>query len=251
MAFSSCLMAELAVQADNPQTLTKADVGGMVIGAMLDYNASYIMDAIDLLSDPAFFDEQGLNPDTQPLIIERVTNWTVTGPKLIREMRATLKALQFETGNDTALSSVDSEVLLQTMPAAARRLTENNLNHHLQNKHRKRMEKRRKTYKGETSQHLLRHLLGGVAACDGGNPDAAERALAAGVPAVPATLEFARWLSYNASTNAALFNGYASDYTGTSSGALDAFNTQISGMVKKTSSFIDMLKEHSTRPGVD
>merc|ERR1719223_2536015 len=236
MAFTADLIAELALAVDDPNTLTKADVGGMVVGAMLDFNASYIMDAIDMLSDPAFFEEEGLNPDNQPMIIERVTNWTMTGPKLIREMSATLKALQFETGNDTALSSVDSEELLQTMPAAARRLTENNLNHHLQNKHRKRMERRRKTFKGETSQHLLRHLLG---------------ALAAGVPAVPATLEFARWLSYNASTNAGLFNGYASDYTGTSSGPLDAFNTQISGMVKKTSSFIDMLKEHSTRPGVD
>jgi len=251
MPFTGCLIAELALAADDPGALTKADVGGMVVGAMLDFNASYIMDAIDLLSDPAFFEEQGLNPDNQPMIIERVTNWTVTGPKLIREMRATLKALQFETGNGTALNSVDSEELLQTMPAAARRLTEKNMNRHIQNKHRKRMEKRRNTFKSETSQHLLRHLLGGVAACDGGNPDAAERALNAGVPAVPATLEFARWLSYNASTNAALFNGYASDYTGTSSGALDAFNTQISGMVKKTSSFIDMLKEHSTRPGVD
>merc|ERR1719329_823588 len=137
------------------------------------------------------------------------------------------------------------------MPAAARRLTENNLNHHLQGKLRERMEKRRNTFKGETSKHLLRHLLGGVAACDGGNPDAAKAALAKGVPAVPATLEFAKWLANNATVNAALFNGYAADYTGTSSGALDAFNTQISGMVKKTSSFIDMLKEHSTRPGVD
>jgi len=113
------------------------------------------------------------------------------------------------------------------------------------------MEKRRNLFKSETSQHLLRHLLGGVAACDGGNPDAAERALAAGVPAVPATLEFARFLSYNATDNAGQFNKFASDYTGTSSGAMDAFNTQISGFVKKTSSFIDMLKEHSTRPGVD
>merc|ERR1719223_2210067 len=251
MAFTADLIAELALAVDNPNSLTKADVGGMVVGAMLDFNASYIMDAIDLLSDPAFFEEEGLNPDTQPVIIERVTNWTVTGPKLIREMRATLKALQFETGNDTALNSVDSEELLQTMPAAARRLSEKNMNRHITHKHRKRMEKRRNRFKSETSQHLLRHLLGGVAACDGGNPDAAERALAAGVPAVPATLEFARWLSYNASTNAALFNGFASDYTGTSSGALDAFNTQISGFVKKTASFIDMLKEHSTRPGVD
>merc|ERR1719223_157559 len=251
MAFTADLMAELALAVDDPNTLTKADVGGMVIGAMLDYNASYIMDAIDLLSDPAFFEEEGLNPDNQPMIIERVTNWTVTGPKLIREMRATLKALQFETGNDTALYSVDSEELLQTMPVAARRLTEKNLNRHLQGKLRERMEKRRNTFKGETSQHLLRHLLGGVAACDGGNPDAAKAALAKGVPAVPATLQFAKWLSYNASTNAGLFNGYASDYTGTSSGALDAFNTQISGFVKKTASFIDMLKEHSTRPGVD
>merc|ERR1719230_58183 len=137
---------------------------------MLDFNASYIMDAIDLLSDPAFFDEQGLNPDNQPMIIERVTNWTVTGPKLIREMRATLKALQFETGNDTSLNSVDSEELLQTMPRAARRLTEKNVKVHLQNKARKRMMKRRKTFQGETAQHLLRHLLGGSAAMDGGNP---------------------------------------------------------------------------------
>lgn len=112
------------------------------------------------------------------------------------------------------------------------------------------MQKRLETFRSRTSKHLLQQLLGGVAATDG-VPSAADRALKSGVPAVPETLEFAKFLSWNASRDSAIFTKMCMDYTSQSSGPVDGFNTQISGMVKKTSSFIDMLKERATRAGID
>jgi len=164
-------------------------------------------------------------------------------------MKATLKAIQLEAGN-TSLAEVDSEALLQTMPTAARRLTAAAAKKHHQQKTLKKMQKRLETFKSPTSKHLLQQLLGGVAATDG-VPSSADRALKSGVPAVPATLEFAKYLSWNASRDSAAFTKMCMDYTAQSSGPIDGFNTQISGMVKKTSSFIDMLKERATHAGID
>lgn len=248
-AFTADVLAELAFAKDDPNVLTKADVGGITMGAMLQLNSSYVLGCLDLVSKPAFWANEGLNPDDQPKAVAQITKWTVSGPKLFREMSATLKALQFESGN-TTLNPVDSEELLQTMPAAARKLTEASMQQYVQEGLQARMQQRKATFQSETSRFLLQHLMGGVAASDGANP-AAERAMKAGVPAVPVTLEFAKFLANNASQDSADFTKYCMDYTGQSSGPLDAFNTQISGMVKKTSGFIDMLKEHATRAGID
>lgn len=248
-AFTADLMAELALAKDDPNVLTTADVGGMVMGAMLTLNSSYVMFVVDLMSNAKFWMSEGLNPDDHPKVIQQVANWTVSGPKLFREMRATLKALQFEAGN-TSLNVVDADDLLQSIPATARKLSEANMKQEVQKKLRSEMIHRRQTFQSETSKFLLQELLGGVAATDG-VPSAAARALKSGVPAVPATLEFAKFLALNASRDAGIFTKMCMDYTSQSSGPTDNFNTQIQGMVKKISGFIDMLKVHSTRSGID
>lgn len=248
-AFTADLMAELALARDDPNVLTTADVGGMVMGAMMSMNSSCVMNVVDLISSAKFWTTEGLHPDDHPKVIHQIANWTVSGPVLFREMRATLKALQFEVEN-TTLNVVDADELLQTMPVVARRLAEASMKQHVQEQMRVHLRERRVAFQGETSQFLLQQLLGGVAATDG-VPSAAQRALKNGVPAVPVTLEFAKFLAWNASRDAELFTKMCMDYTAQSSGPTDNFNTQISGMVKKISGFIDMLKEHSTRAGID
>jgi len=248
-AFTADLIAELALAKSDPNVLTTADVGGMVMGCMMSMNSSYVMVVVDLMSRAAFWTSEGLNPDDHPKVMEQVANWTVSGPKLFREMRATLKALQLEAGN-TSLRAIDADELLQSMPATARKLSEAGMQQHMQQQMRATMKERRTVFQSDTSQFLLQQLLGGVAATDG-VPSAAQRALKSGVPAVPSTLEFAKFLSWNASNDAAMFTKMSMEYTSQSSGPTDNFNNQVQGMVKKISGFIDMLKEHATREGID
>merc|ERR1719491_155376 len=95
-------------------------------------------------------------------------------------------------------------------------------------------------------------LLGGQAPTDshGPMPSAAERAINSGVPARPETLQFAKWLSWNASDTADRFQHQAFAFQKTSSNAVDSFATQIQGMVKKIQAFIKMMRKYSTPDGI-
>merc|ERR1740130_153123 len=68
----------------------------------------------------------------------------------------------------------------------------------------------------------------------------------AGVLARPETLQFAQWLANNATRNARIFQEYCFDYSKQSSNAIDSVATQILGMVKKTSTFLNMMMQYST-----
>merc|ERR1719377_5376 len=69
--------------------------------------------------------------------------------------------------------------------------------------------------------------------------------------ALPATLQFAKWLSWNATHTAKLFNKWSFTYQKTSSNAIDSFATQVQSMVKKIQGFIKMMMKYSTPEGID
>lgn len=71
-----------------------------------------------------------------------------------------------------------------------------------------------------------------------------------GVPAKPETLQFAEFLSNNASQTADRFQKQCFDYSGTSGGPLDSFASGIKGMVKKVQSFLNQMEEYSTPKGI-
>lgn len=79
---------------------------------------------------------------------------------------------------------------------------------------------------------------------------AAQRILKGGVPAVPASLEFGRFLFYNSSRDAALFQKNCFDYSGQSSSPVDAMANQIKGMIKRVQGFIKMLESYATPAGI-
>jgi len=77
------------------------------------------------------------------------------------------------------------------------------------------------------------------------------QAIKSGVPAVPATLEFARFLSNNASTNSQILQDTCFKYSSQSSSSMDSFATVIQGLVKKVQGFIAMMMKYSTPAGID
>merc|ERR1719387_2260273 len=109
------------------------------------------------------------------------------------------------------------------------------------------------TYGSETARFLLMHLMGGRSASQGKKhaTDPAVAATKSQIPALPATLQFAKWLSWNASHTAKLFNAWSFKYQKTSSNAIDSFATQVQSMVKKIQGFIKMMMKYSTPEGID
>merc|ERR1719409_1424744 len=104
-------------------------------------------------------------------------------------------------------------------------------------------------FRTEHQRYMLVHLLDGSLATQGPRSDAA-RIVQSGVPALPVTPQFARWLSFNATRTADTFQQMSFDYSGKSSNAVDSFATQIQGMVKKIQGFIKMMERYSTPTGI-
>merc|ERR1711933_609635 len=72
--------------------------------------------------------------------------------------------------------------------------------------------------------------------------------LHASVPAVPATLQFAKFLSWNCSCDAGTYLRNVSEYTSTSSNQLDAFASDIQNFVAKVQSFDSPVDDFCPSP---
>eukprot|EP00927_Polykrikos_kofoidii_P059439 TRINITY_DN54592_c0_g1_i1.p1 TRINITY_DN54592_c0_g1~~TRINITY_DN54592_c0_g1_i1.p1 ORF type:complete len:987 (-),score=209.70 TRINITY_DN54592_c0_g1_i1:115-2985(-) len=269
MPFTADVMAELALQKDDPNVLTTTDIGEVVIGMMMILNKEYSLECLDLMADPEHWVSEGFEPEDQAACVQQVVAWSDSGPDVVhklmedrlemtaKEPEATLSAgeniIDDDDDNDTD-GAFDANLLRRVMfemPAAAGKLAARRMKDLSVRKHRKRMAKRMELFGTPQKQTMLRELLHGVAATDGGSVDRAMQALSKGVPAVPETLLFAQWLKANATRDAKRFQQMCFEYTGESSGALEAFNTQIQGMVKQLSGFIDIMKKYATVAGIE
>jgi len=265
LPFTADVMAELALQRDDPNVLTTADVGELVIGMMMTINSDYTMSALDLMSSAEHWETEGFDEDDQPDCVEQVTKWTQSGPNAIKQLEQHMIALEKRNkrtildeesllGEDTGrLDAVDEDLLqaIDAMPAVAKRLATERMRKHAVDRWKTRAQKRVKLFGTEAKRVLLKELLHGLPSTDdAGIAILAEQALSKGVPARPETLLFAKWLSANATQTADRFQAECFEYTGESSSALDAFNTQIQGMVKKISMFINMMKKYATTSGI-
>lgn len=250
--FTADIMAELALAKSDPNLLTVADVGQIVVGMMMQINPDYTLQALELMSDPEHWENEGFKDSDLPAAVETVTDWTTTGPHFVNSLEDVMETLKQESAvKGETLPPVGFTEMVSAMPAAARKLTQAKIEDHRSKKLKKRLGQRLQYYGREEQRVFLVELLHGVAATDGGAPDLASRALKAGVPAAPETLDFARWLKNNATETSDRFVRQSFNYTGQSSSTLDAFNTQIKGMVKKLSGLIDILKKYATPANID
>eukprot|EP00448_Togula_jolla_P024583 CAMPEP_0170592890 /NCGR_PEP_ID=MMETSP0224-20130122/13159_1 /TAXON_ID=285029 /ORGANISM="Togula jolla, Strain CCCM 725" /LENGTH=971 /DNA_ID=CAMNT_0010916813 /DNA_START=31 /DNA_END=2946 /DNA_ORIENTATION=- len=250
--FTADVMAELALQKDDPNVLTTADVGKIVIGEMMTLEPEYTMKALQLLSTTEHWNSEGFNPEDQVAVVQQVTEWTISGPEAVDSLKKVMMEL-IQVGEHTS-EQLDADHMAKVvagMPAAAARLTAERMRAYRQEVHQQRVDARKQLFRTEGQQSLLVQLLGGVSFQDGGIPDMAKQVLRRGVAARPETLLFAKWLSANATSTANRFQHQCFNYTGQSSSPLDAFNTQIQGMVKKISGFITLMKDYSTPAGIE
>eukprot|EP00448_Togula_jolla_P003983 CAMPEP_0170598930 /NCGR_PEP_ID=MMETSP0224-20130122/16516_1 /TAXON_ID=285029 /ORGANISM="Togula jolla, Strain CCCM 725" /LENGTH=901 /DNA_ID=CAMNT_0010923527 /DNA_START=113 /DNA_END=2818 /DNA_ORIENTATION=- len=251
MAFTADIMRNLALAQDDPEVLTTADVGATVIGVMAMMNHTATIAASELMADTDFWVSEGFDPADQPICVERVTRWIGMALDAEKSLSALQRLQQVFVSSDAQLSFLETMtgVSIETTAMSAREITERNRADYFSRKHQKGIDRYQTLRRTQASRDLADELLGGrLVFID--NP-VASSTVNAGVPAVPATLEFAKFLSNNASRFSGEFLTASFNYSGQSSSALDAFATQIQGMIKKTQGFLSILDQYAGQDGMD
>merc|ERR1719352_2117469 len=64
--FTATVLVQLALEKDNPNALTTVDIGGMSVGAMVTFNLTSVLLAVDYVSQPEFYKVEGFDISTQP-----------------------------------------------------------------------------------------------------------------------------------------------------------------------------------------
>jgi len=250
-AFTATVLVQLAYDLDNPNALTTVDIGGMAVGAMVTNNLTAVLGAADQLHNPEFFTQEGFDVATQPRVLEIVSGWILSGGKLWEEMVRNVGLSNLEVGASNSKMSVSLLKILEEMPKTARRLSQTNVKKYKQRRAVERVAKRQSLFKTKTQNTILLHLTGGRTMSDMVQVEsAAEQVVNGGVPCVPETMEWAKWLSANASAISQGLYAYSADYAKTSSSTTDSFNVQVQSITKKIISFIGVMETYSTPRGI-
>merc|ERR1719478_820689 len=162
-----------------------------------------------------------------------------------------LSNLEVSASNSKSSVSVSLERILEEMPKTARRLAQANAKAYKQEMAAQQIMKRQQKVSTGTHKDLLLHLTGGRTMSDAVMVEsAAKQVVNGGVPCVPVTLEWAKWLSANASEISAGLQSISTDYSKTSSSTTTSFGTEIQAITKKISSFIGVMESYSTPAGI-
>jgi hypothetical protein len=254
MAFTADVLKNLAVDTWDTSISTTLDVGQVVVEEMARLHPKYLSLTVQLLSHPEFFKSEGFDLHDQPKIVGVVNNWVVPALKAYGNGQSLLELEEHFFGKEVSNQSTP-ESLLQEENLHER--FANRAHEHcearglelLQEERAQKAAEHEALMRSPTARLLFTELLGGTMATVKTDP-AAKKVLKSGVPAVPTTLEFARFLYYNASRDAAIFQKASFKYSGQSSSPVDAVATQIKGMIKRVQGFLKMLESYATPEGI-
>jgi len=235
--FTADVLIGFAANLDNPNSLTLIDVGAVIVGEMMRLNPATVVEALKLLSNPAFWESEGFNLPDQPDIVEQVVRWVVQTPQGPEALRS---------GVVHVTSQVDED-----LPKAAKEVTQARVERYLAKQRTGSADSDSSNYQSKASQALRSGLLAGMGAGAAGSSKEADATVNQGQPALPATLEFASWLAANASETSKGFLQDCMDYSGQSSGALESFANQVNGMIKKIQNFLDIMSKYASPRGID
>lgn len=219
----------------SPDNIAQMDVGQLFATNSVKLGPKRTIKAINQLSNCSFYAAEGFALEDQDDVVKQVVAWVANAPGG-QDALATNGLVQNTAGNwaDSYYQYVHekSEKYMKAHTAASGN----------------------KAMGSSASQHargLQEALLGGKSASANGQDPDADRVSGSGQPALPVTLAFAKELSQDILENAHDKNKLASDYSGSSSNALDSVANSVSGMFKKTQSFLTTMDKFAGPQGQD
>lgn len=231
VAFTGDILAEFAIAVKSPLTVTVAHDAKVILGMMCSMNPEFVKKAYDYIAKPKNWKIEGFVPQQQAHLMSLVTKW------LDEVCPATFSALQ-------AKGIPRHELPERAHYAVAHLQKELEIQEHAAN-----VQRHKDLFGNRGAKMMLQAVLGGHSmhsTAGGSTNPLVEQCINSGVPAVPATLEFARYLSNNATTTSHLEQQDAMDYYQDSSSPISSFANGVRGLCKKVSNFINTMQQHST-----
>mmetsp|Transcript_41306 Transcript_41306/g.119519 ORF Transcript_41306/g.119519 Transcript_41306/m.119519 type:complete len:1046 (+) Transcript_41306:156-3293(+) len=251
MEFTASVMAQLCLNEDNPNKLASSSIGELAITAMYGLHPNSTQRAFRLMRNTSFWALEGFSVDDQPDCAERVSHW-LNSAKAGRASRPLPAAPKDNLTLAEVLGGLHTLVDEEHSPAVARMLAEESVNQHLAQRASACRARRARQLTSDTSRHLFAELLGGMPAPRGeGRPPPAEQAAVSGELASADALEFAHWLSINASATAKHFHDMSFVYSSTSSNNLDSFATKLQGLTSRVENLLDLMMGYSTPEAIE
>mmetsp|Transcript_4769 Transcript_4769/g.8184 ORF Transcript_4769/g.8184 Transcript_4769/m.8184 type:complete len:916 (+) Transcript_4769:172-2919(+) len=248
LAFTADVLKGLAMDASNANKKTLKDVGLTVVSEMMSRSYQYTLQALELMSDASFWESEGFDPDDQATCVSRVAAWTTaaadTNTSLVQG-----KIWQMLAGSNVQLAGslvgigTRTEWLAQVYTAVTSRSKK-----YIAQKLEAAAARHQRLMSSKTSAVLFQAALGGQVARLQNDPEAT-MAVQSGVPAVPATLQFAEYLAWNASSTADRLQRETFNATGTSSNPLQSFANEVKGMTSKFTNVLKMLNRYASPTG--
>lgn len=253
-AMSSDILVGLCYFAVDPTSKASIDIGATVIEAMYSLHSDYLMELLhNVATNSTFWISEGWNIQDQPECTARISGWITRAEVAVRNAsNASIGLTQANTMlSARAKFTKMSEEQLSAYPSLMRAKAQVSM---LEYKHKRRQEhdtRKNTLYQTATAVHLRAKLLAGDDASSSGPVSSgAEKALNRGVHCAPVTLEFAHWLSNNATESAGLMQSICFTYTGQSSDIMDSYGDKIQSLAKTAQAAIAMLQTYSTPAGI-
>jgi len=262
------IFKKMAENTEDPVQTTTIDVPQMVVDELLHLNSDYTMDCFDLMTDPDWWTTQGFDSYKQPKFTKITAQWITKSPyaptgfsySLAQKKNATSLYSQLLEKNgiklnqvDASLETADTAKFAEIMGQATYNEVYKRTRRHQGKRLKAKIAQHNSIFAAKSSSQIFKSMLGTATLLSAGAavPDAdVEQALNSGVDALPETLEFAKFLSWNATQTASRFDGYAFDYAQTSSNVMESFADQVKGMVNGISGFLNTMMEYSTPEGI-
>jgi len=236
-----------------PDKLVDLPTGLLVTTQMLMIDAPRVSRLLERMAEPDLWDSQGWDMADQAKAVHQVTVWVANASAQIAQEHAALFSnifLQEESGIHPQSSK---DEIFDQLARVSYRTVQKRVEAFQKKRLQAKMQRHGEIFYAAATSHVYRHLLGhtSMVSSKGSGDEDVEAALKGGIPAAPETLEFAQFLVNNATQCSQRFQKYAFEYAKTSSNQIDSFANGIQSMIKKVSSFLNLMMDYSTPRGIN
>mmetsp|Transcript_63648 Transcript_63648/g.148412 ORF Transcript_63648/g.148412 Transcript_63648/m.148412 type:complete len:940 (+) Transcript_63648:53-2872(+) len=254
--FTMSLMNQLAMAVEDPSKITTVETGGVLVKRMVDFNPKVVKEVLESLVDSEVWVSEGLDPELQPTVVERVAKWAVAaGISLGESVCSTLvgEAHLHVNSHDQAelidstqrKRQLEHEMLM--LPKLYRWRAERGSRLRMVAARAARARQMQAVLVSSTSRAVHEELLRSMGRTLSLEENSeAERVINGRRAASPEALRFAQWLANNATRTSNTLRSACFDYSQKMSETVQGLGNQIRGILDRISLALHYLATYSS-----
>jgi len=225
LEFTATVLKQLVTSMSTPNSFSSAEVGAVIVSEMLRINPQSFNKAVNLMASPEFCDGEGFDSSEQIPCVKQVTEW-------IRQSNRSTP-----------------QILVGTPEAVDKLVAQRRMQHEARQNWEKEQEQAY-LWSSNGSLVLRAALLGGSPASNPNSTRIVQQTVKSGTPAANSTLQFAEWLSWNASATSAELLAMFFDHELTLHNPLDPVDARMQSVIAKTKQFLSLVSNYSHPQGI-